>query len=39
MLNDMGLNPVPIYADLDSLPSILQKKYALLRDLDKRLQG
>ncbi|KAE8124633.1 hypothetical protein FH972_019499 [Carpinus fangiana] len=34
----MGLNPVPIYADLDSLPSILQKKYALLRDLDKSLQ-
>ncbi|KAF5466200.1 hypothetical protein F2P56_016149 [Juglans regia] len=25
-------------ADLDSLPSILQKKYALLRDLDKSLQ-
>jgi len=26
-------------ADLDSLPVILQKKYALLRDLDKSLQG
>lgn len=25
--------------DLDSLPGILQKKYALLRDLDKSLQG
>ncbi|CAN1242692.1 PHD finger protein ING1, partial [Linum perenne] len=26
-------------ADLESLPNILQKKYALLRDLDKSLQG
>lgn len=26
-------------ADLDSLPHILQKKYSLLRDLDKSLQG
>lgn len=26
-------------ADLDSLPIILQKKYALLRDLDKSLHG
>ncbi|CAJ1967910.1 unnamed protein product [Sphenostylis stenocarpa] len=28
-----------ISSDLDSLPIILQKKYALLRDLDKSLQG
>nr|ACU19850.1 unknown [Glycine max] len=26
-------------ANLDSLPVILQKKYALLRDLDKSLHG
>lgn len=26
-------------ADLELLPNILQKKYALLRDLDKSLQG
>ncbi|GKV19466.1 hypothetical protein SLEP1_g29727 [Rubroshorea leprosula] len=25
--------------DLESLPNILQKKYALIRDLDKSLQG
>ena len=27
------------YTDLESLPGILQKKYALLRDLDRSLQG
>lgn len=28
-----------LYTDLESLPNILQKKYALLRDLDQSLQG
>lgn len=27
------------YSDLESLPNVLQRKYALLRDLDKSLQG
>lgn len=28
-----------MYTDLDVLPNMLRKKYALLRDLDKSLQG
>lgn len=33
------LNWFAFCTDLESLPNILQKKYALLRDLDKSLQG
>jgi hypothetical protein len=36
----MPVNPKMICcADLEALPNILQKKYSLLRDLDKSLQG
>lgn len=31
--------PFSCAADLEALPNILQKKYALLRDLDKSLEG
>lgn len=39
-IKSYAINPKIIYcADLEALPNILQKKYSLLRDLDKSLQG
>lgn len=39
LTKQLVLNDIYVYVDLVSLAHVLQKKYALLRDLDKSLQG